>query len=33
VNAETLAMLHNFCFFLQRQGLLRHTLLLTVDEQ
>ena len=32
-NAETLDMLRNFCFYLQRQGLLHHTLLLTVDER
>ena len=33
VNADVLDMLRNFCLYLQRQGLLRHTLLLTVDER
>lgn len=28
-----LGLLKNFCFWLQQHGLLRHTLLLTLDER
>jgi hypothetical protein len=30
---RTLDMLRNFAFHLQKQGLLRHTLLLTADQR
>jgi hypothetical protein len=29
---NVVAMLRNFAFYLQRQGLLQHTLMLTTDE-